>query len=326
MHARASVHNDPLFKGMYQWAVKDSEGKLAGKCIVCHSPLSIYFNDQDLNADFNKEGVTCQTCHGTREIAGFRSARDLVSDFSTIYSSHPPPDNEAHPVAHRDFFENGDICLPCHAEMSNPRQIPVCQTGYEWRQYYQNTQKSCVDCHMGEKDEKGNHVFQGTHRGDLLPGAVDMQCEVEREARELRITLTNIAAGHAIPTGTPLRMVLLKVAGYDKNGNLIWENWEENPMQEDTSALFMKILGDAEGNGPVPPWKATQILFDRKLLPRQPLQIIYEFTDPRIQQFRASLLYRFAPLPILRRLGITDPHFTEAKLISQKTVKISSGN
>ncbi|MEJ2637519.1 MAG: hypothetical protein P8184_19795, partial [Calditrichia bacterium] len=209
-----------------------------------------------------------------------------------------------------------------HAEKNNPRGVEVCSPGSEWKTYYEKTQKNCQNCHMPETAGHVSHNFSGTHQGDLLQKAVDMQLNFSRSKRKVSITLKNSGAGHAIPTGTPLRMVILKVTGLDANGKKIWENWKENPMKEDCTGLFMKILGDAEGNAPVPPWRATQIIYDRRLMPGVPEIVKYEIRNENVRQIQATLIYRFAPYPILQKFNIADPEFTQPKLLAHKELKI----
>ncbi len=322
-HARSTVQKDPLFAAMYNWAIQDSQGKLKKKCIVCHSPMSTVFGDGDPEKSFNRDGITCQFCHGASEIVAYHSAKDIKIDLTTIYSSHPETRNDAHPVAHRDYFQKSDFCLPCHAEMKTPREIEVCSTGHEWKSYYEKTQKTCQDCHMPTSDDVPSHLFPGTHQGNLLQNAVSMSLSYLPESRKIQVTLINTGAGHALPTGTPLRMVILKVTALDENENPVWENWKDNPLREDKSALFMKILGNAEGKGPVPPWQATQVLLDRKLLPGTPVTVTYHLPENQIHKLKATLWYRFAPPPILKKFGITDPHFTEPRLMVQKEITLN---
>jgi hypothetical protein len=322
MHARATSLKDPLFNGMYQLAIKETEGKLKTKCVVCHSPMSTVINTIDMDHNFNQEGVTCQFCHATTHINGYQSAKNMELELDTVYSHHSDPDNSAHPSARREFFNKSDLCLPCHAVMKNPKDIDVCATGAEWKTFYETTQKTCQDCHMPSLNGYKSHLFAGTHRTNLLNNSIEMNLSHVDSSRQLIITLTNIGAGHAIPTGTPLRMVMLKVEAYDSIGEVVWENWKVNPIKENKTGLFMKILADAEGNGPVPPWRATQTIFEERLMPGKSTPVIYELPDADIYDIEAKLLYRFAPKKILDTLGITNPHFHNTRLIVQKGMKI----
>lgn len=322
MHAQATSLRDPLFNGMYQWGINDTKGKLKSKCIVCHSPMSTVFENISMEEPFNQDGVSCQFCHGTRHIDGYQSARNMQINLDTMYSYQPDLENPEHPVASREYFNNSELCLPCHAIMKNPKDLSVCTTGSEWQAFHAKTGKSCQDCHMPKLNGSPSHLFAGTHRNHLLVNSVEMDLGYDEKTKNIKVTLTNGGAGHAIPTGTPLRMVMVKVTAYDSLGNVVWQNWQKNPMEEDRQALFMKIMEDAQGNSPVPPWRATQTVFERRLLPGEPMVIQYKLEAYDTYDIEANLLYRFAPPNILEKFEISDPHFTQPRLIVQKGMKI----
>ncbi len=319
MHANSTIERDSLYAGMYSWALSDSKGKLREKCLTCHAPMSAVFHSTDTAAPFNQDGVTCQFCHGADEIKGSHSAMDFSIDLDTIYTKPGPIQKAPHSLKPRDFFTEGRFCLPCHAVMTNPANLQVCATGPEWSAYYEKTRKTCQDCHMPELKGKASHQFPGTHVGDLLAGAVEMDMSYQPKDHQIVFTLNNSGAGHALPTGTPLRMVMLKVTGYGDDGSVIWENWKENPVTEDRTALFMKILGDSTGSGPVPPWKAIRILFDRRLMPGEPVTVTYSLNDDKIITIEAKLLYRFAPPPILKKFAIRNSQLNQPSLIARRT-------
>ncbi len=89
LHAKSTTQKDSLFRGMYDLAIADTDGKLTGKCIVCHSPMSTVFQDNEQEAIFNQDGVTCQFCHGATEIVAYHSARDMKIDLTAVYSVLP---------------------------------------------------------------------------------------------------------------------------------------------------------------------------------------------------------------------------------------------
>ena len=322
MHAQATSLRDPLFNGMYQWGIQDTQGRLKSKCIVCHSPMSTVFQNISMEEAFNQDGVTCQFCHGTAHINGFQSAKNMQIKLDTVYSYEPEPGNSEHPVANRDYFNESEVCLPCHAIMKNPKDLEICTTGSEWQAFHTKTGKSCQDCHMPKLNGSASHLFAGTHQNDLLFNSVEMDLAYDEISRDFKVILTNSGAGHAIPTGTPLRMVMLKVIAYDSLGNVVWQNWNKNPVEEDRSALFMKIMADDQGNAPVPPWQATRTIFEKRLMPGEPSVISYKLEDRDIYDIEANLCYRFAPPLILQKFEISDPHFTQTRLIAQKGMKI----
>ena len=324
LHARSTTQKDPLFRGMYDLAIADTDGKLTEKCIVCHSPMATVFKDNDREAVFNKDGVTCQFCHGATEIVAYHSARDMKIDLTTLYSDQPELENTAHPVAHRDYFFRSEFCMPCHAEMKNPVEIEVCSTGNEWREYLKQTGKNCQDCHLLKQDGKVSHLFPGSHQTDIPSGAVEMELAYNTDTQELMISLTNTGAGHAIPTGTPLRMVYLKITAFDSSEKIIWQNWRENPVTEDRGGVFMRLLGDNQGNAPVPPWKASQIIYEQRLLPGKLVNKRYLLPEQGVYEVEVKLIYRFAPKAVLDRLGITDPHLNSERILAQQSMRPGS--
>jgi hypothetical protein len=323
MHENASTQKNSLFRGMYDWAIENTQGRLKQKCIICHSPMSNVFSSIDTTEIYNKEGITCQFCHSIKEIINTHSPKGMLTNLDTVYSFKPDTNNIVHNTAHREYFNNSEFCLPCHAEMKNPRQVSICQTGDEWKTYFEKYKKNCQDCHMFDIESSTSHLFAGTHRGNILKNSVDINLSYNKAEKDLLIVLTSTGVEHAIPTGTPLRMVILKVEGFDEKVSLIWQNWIKNPIEEDKSALFMKILSDNNGVGPLPPWKATQILYEKRLMPDNPVTISYRLNDSSLYDIEVNLYYHFAPASILQRFQITDPELTRPKLIAQKGILIS---
>jgi len=322
-HANSTVQKDPLFRAMYDLAIEETSGKLTEKCLICHSPMATVFQNYNRETAFNQDGVTCQFCHGASEIVAYHSARDMKIDLTTAYSDQPDPENAVHRVAHRDYFYKSEFCLPCHAEMKNPVDINVCSTGSEWRDFQKKNKKTCQDCHVLTGDSKVSHRFPGTHTIDLPTSPVDLELNYYSQQQELVVSLINNGAGHAIPTGTPLRMVYLQITAYDSSKDVVWQNWKENPIKEDQSGLFMRILADEQGNGPVVPWKASKILYDRRLMPGKQYTIRYPIPGKEIFEMEVKLVYRLAPVPILQRLAITDPHFLKERILVQKSIIIA---
>lgn len=326
LHANSTVQKDPLFRAMYDLAIEQTAGKLTEKCIICHSPMATVFQDYNRETDFNQDGVTCQFCHGTSEIVAYHSARDMKIDLTTVYSDQPDLGNTAHPVAHRDYFYKSEFCLPCHAEMKNSIDIEVCSTGSEWRDFQKKNKKTCQDCHLLTPEGKVSHRFPGTHTIDFPTSPVDLELNYYSQQQELEVSLINNGAGHAIPTGTPLRMVYLQINAYDSSKNLVWQNWKENPIKEDQSGLFMRILADEQGNAPVVPWKASKIIYDRRLMPGKRYTIRYKLPSKEIFETDVKLVYRLAPVPILKQLAITDPQFVNERILVHKSIILTTSS
>ena len=324
MHANAVPARDPLYRGMLGWAVRDSRGKLREKCTVCHAPLSRVFGNADFSSPASAEGVTCVACHGAKEVRGTHSARDILYHLRTIYSDHPDTSTDAHAAAHRDHFLSGRLCLACHAEMKSPTGVAVCATGPEWKAFAARTGKNCVDCHMPMENGVRSHLFAGGHLQMKGARTVQLDLKYRRETCSLRVAVTNVGGGHALPTGTPLRMIAVRVQALGPRGKVLWQNWRTNPAAEDRQALFMKILADSAGHAPVPPWRAARVAYDRRMLPGKTYEIRYTVPDSLdgVAEITATVLYRYAPPPILKKLGITEGRLTRPRILARKILAI----
>jgi len=324
MHAKSTLDEDPLYRGMHEWAREDTRGKITEKCKDCHTP---YYNLQDslVNSDpIRQRPVDCVYCHSIEEI----HKTPVFSDVK--YSSSNNSKSDYHIVEARDHFKNEQLCMKCHAELTNPNQVAVCTTGDEY--YNQSAQKkSCQSCHMplqtGLKSVQSDsaseiraHTFYGPHDKDFLMNSVQISGKVEKNI--LEISIDNSEIPHSFPTGTPLRMVLLKVIGFNNEDKIVYQNWEKNPVKEDGKAVFARMFADEKGNMPAPPWRAVKVGKETRLKPGEIRKITYELPEG-ISRITAKLFFQLAPAPILNKLKIDDPYLKTAHLINEFELKIN---
>lgn len=125
-----------------------------------------------------------------------------------------------------------------------PDGLPINETWSEFQaSAYAGTAASCQVCHMGVLDEESStydisaldlipSVDQGWlretgevrfHHFEYLreAPAMDLSLALARVGTEVHATvsLTNTSAGHALPTGEPMRQLLLRVQAADGDGN-----------------------------------------------------------------------------------------------------------
>jgi hypothetical protein len=86
----------------------------------------------------------------------------------------------------------------------------------------------------------------------------------------------------------------------------------------------MRLLGDDQGNAPIPPWKATQIIYEQRLLPGKLVNKRYQLPEQGVSEVDVKLIYRFAPKAVLDRLGITDPHFHSERILAHNSILLDS--
>lgn len=275
LHGRSA--EDPLYLGMREWARSEAGDQMAGLCIHCHT-VAVQGSDERTSA------VTCEACHqGRPEGDGPQGWR---VDRAQAVLSAAPAVAAPHPIAVSADLASGAQCLVCHAELRNPRGVPLCTTGDEWKTG--SADASCLSCHMPE----GDHGFPGT-TSEMLGRAALLEVEIQDQSA--RVTVINHGAGHALPTGSPLRQIHLEVRFLDRAGAEMGRHQE----------VFARFLADAEGNFPVPPWRAVAVHHDSRLKPQERRR--FELPIPEGgHEVTARLVYYRAPAKIVEKLALTD--------------------
>ncbi|MED5372542.1 MAG: hypothetical protein VX899_16120 [Myxococcota bacterium] len=151
----------------------------------------------------------------------------------------------------RDHFQDGSLCAGCHEHWQDalvpeqsvdasrwPQGLPVHTTWSEWRDGPLGDAVSCQSCHMPPDPSVGNAADLG-NLVDLDPGVVpgwyrpegqvrrhqwvgprspDSQMlqlaaalDLERDGDTLSATVSNVGPAHFIPTGEPMRQLILSV-------------------------------------------------------------------------------------------------------------------
>jgi hypothetical protein len=279
---QASRHADslgsPLYRGMRDWARADAGDEVAGRCAMCHSVA-------DPAGGGRTGAVVCEACHQAAATgagpSGLTIDRALpVAAARTAEAPHPLVADPSLPASGR--------CLACHNELKTPAGVAVCTTGPEVSG--RASGPGCVTCHM----PGASHAFPGA-TAVLLARATSLY--IDRRDDEVVVSVTNRGAGHALPTGSALRTVRLEVEFHDESGTLLGDN------RDDPAATFMRVLNDADGNAPVPPWRAAAVARDSRLAPGERRAFAYPL-PAGTATVSARLVYRRAPAPILERLGI----------------------
>jgi len=273
-HARSAV--DPLYRAMREWAREDAGDEVASLCVNCHT-------SRIRGAGNRTESVECRVCHqGTA--AGSGPGGWIVDPERPVAAVRP---GEApHPTRATTDLPSGAICAPCHHALHNQRGIPLCTTGPEAQT--RGSTLSCVRCHMGG----GDHTVPGTTKPLLARAAA---LGIDERTDGIRITVINRGAGHALPTGSALRQVVLDVRVEDRNGTVLVHR----------RTVFAKSFEDADGHHPVPPWRAVRLHEDTRLRPGEARTVTVR-RPPGATRVEAVLTHVPAPRPLLRRLGLVD--------------------
>jgi hypothetical protein len=226
MPKTASAHHAA---GVDPWAIRAREVENGGaSCNVCHYPEA--FALPDINTPvidaptprtLSREsvGVTCASCHLTPD-----------GKIRGSYGAPAPHESVADPA-----MRTSAACAYCHSK--GPRVVgKQTQTFYEWRDDFFNVglgNQHCQDCHMPRTVRPlaelydvparlvGRHLWTGDHSekrvGEGLTVTL-MQASSTANPTQLALHISNVAAGHSVPTGSNRRAVYLTAEIVDGGG------------------------------------------------------------------------------------------------------------
>lgn len=182
-----------LAMGPGVWA-QMQERNSGDDCIRCHAPLEEQATDPYLLAD----GVSCAVCHA-RGGRTFGPAPTPTTLMPLVSGSRSGQDQ----IQTRPYFEKSEFCSSCHHFPSETAPMvagTTLQNTYEeWRNSRAAREgRTCQTCHMPDR----RHFFRGIHDPDTVRRAVKWNFESDPRAKDVkaRMTLTNVGAGHFLPT------------------------------------------------------------------------------------------------------------------------------
>jgi hypothetical protein len=226
MHARS--YSNPSFQASYIKVLVDKGKQTGGLCLKCHAPLASLEGNLEFESAPAAEGVSCWFCHSVASVnsdANIDNYYNLDSS-GTYYGPFAAVNPEDHPVTQSDLHLKPELCAGCH-QYTNANGVGVLETLSEWQQSpYSKDEVYCQNCHMpimvdlsvvDGKDIRGYYVtaheFLGGHSRINLSNAVTMVTDVTRQGQQLTVTvrITNTESGHKLPTGVPIRKLVLQV-------------------------------------------------------------------------------------------------------------------
>ena len=316
-HSRAHHSADPIYGAMRTLRMERQGEHLAQRCASCHGPRAI----DDVDGEVAHQGVSCATCHNLEgvELAAGRGSKALrYAEGNVLRGPHNVASDSAAPHgvgAAAPWLTDGQtLCLSCHGAMANPAGAPTCTTGPEFGQR-SDASETCVGCHMPEvatpsgivssRSSHRSHGFLGPHGlwdgsdAGLMASALEGQGALEGNTATLR--LRNLT-GHALPTGFPGRMMIVRAIAFDAQGQERWRNFRENPMREDPQGVFNKVYVDGEGAPVMPPFAET-LRRDSRLTPGEERTLRWELPEG-VHRVEWTMLFRLLPPPAAAALGL----------------------
>lgn len=255
---RSSLHaaavEDAVFQESYKEAIERTAGEAKKLCLTCHAPTVLVTADYDLAQAISREGVNCDFCHSLK--ATDFSKRDHPFDLEVgAVKLGPIPDatSTGHQVAFSEFHTTSLHCAGCH-EYRNPHGVTLLSTYSEWEQYKElGGDKTCQQCHMPQvlanivdpkvKRVEGAfvnlHYMPGGHSRDQLNRSLRlriMEAAKSSQGLKVKVRVSNVGAGHMVPTGSPTRTVILNLNVSTGSG-----------QQFHQERVYQRVILDAQG-------------------------------------------------------------------------------
>jgi len=323
-----------------------------GNCAACHVPglaVNAPFGTDPSSARSAAAGVSCDVCHKVREaeiddaggrpgVLSLRFARPAAG--KDVFFGQLD-DVTAGPDAFNPLYRESRYCAPCHH--GTFWRVQAYSEFAEWAaSSYAKRKIECQDCHMKLRggarrfalEKEGglvrdpatisSHVQYGLNDERFMKESVRVTTRAEtiRGRVRVRVSVTNSGAGHHVPTGTPMRNMILLVEARDARGaSLRLAKGERVPEWggRGSSAIgdyaglpgkgFAKILADlveypadpSQGRRfsrfePAPYWRPAAVVSDTRIPAEATDESEYEFevADPGAAPVAvvARLVYR----------------------------------
>ncbi len=336
--------------------------KAAGNCAACHTPIDAVnhpFGTDPLKAKgVAAEGVSCDFCH---KVAGARLEPNTAMPYPktlgvSSYELHRPPKGHQYfatqlhnptgggttvPLLGRSAF-----CAPCHHGAFG--DTVVYDSYGEWLRsaHGQPGGKSCQDCHMKPRggrrwarqevggilrppEEVSSHDMRIR---PLLTRALSLDARAVHDNGEVGVTveLTNDHAGHHVPTGSPLRHVILVVEVTDDAGRSLeqvagarlpdWCGHLGSSLGNYAGrTVYAKVLEDIwSGQAPTAAfWRPTRVRSDNRIAAGAKHRSRYRFraSSSKAQSVLVRVLYRraYSELAVQKSWTIRDVVMAERR-------------
>lgn len=244
-----------------------------GSCATCHVPAMALHNPFDSDprkaSGIEREGVFCDLCHKVQDVVvdrvgghpGILSMKLKRPENGQQIFFGPLDDVFPGQDSFNPIFKESRYCAACHdGKFWN---VAVYSEFQEWSESsYAKRNIHCQDCHMKPDgitrrvalEREGSilrdpatlasHTLFGINDEAFMREAVTLSAKAEVGGGRMRVmaTVKNVKAGHHIPTGSPMRNMVLRVDAIDGNGKRL------AMMDGETVPLWAGSGPEAEGN------------------------------------------------------------------------------
>jgi hypothetical protein len=245
-------YTNSIFSMAYAKAYLETKGAAKETCLKCHAPTTLSTKDADVALPITSEGVTCDFCHSIESVDLMSPDTFKLDVAGKKRASMKDAKSPAHPASYAEWFNKSEMCAGCH-EITSAHGVKTATTYSEWKtSEYAAKGVQCQGCHMPQVsgavvDPSVKPATTGkindhslSHNVDMMKGALKLShVKSERSTGDryiVDINITNARAGHAVPTGTQPREVVLEVTVKDADGRT-----------ESQKKTFGKKIADMDG-------------------------------------------------------------------------------
>ncbi len=253
-------------------------------------------------------------------------------------------DDVARRVTYLPLEEESAFCAPCHYGVFDAVDgkyggVVIYNSYGEWLESSYSdpeTGQTCQDCHMPtvdydyfvypalgglhrDPDRIHDHYMAGASDETLLQNSITMTTTARLKGQEVlvEVSINNDKTGHHVPTGVPLRHIILVVQATDADGNLlplrdgpVLPDWTGNYAGQ-SGQYYAKILED-EWTGESPTgayWRDIRLVEDTRLAAFATDVSQYAFAAPAegSATVEARLIFRRAFQELMEQKGWDDP-------------------
>ncbi|MBI4666750.1 MAG: hypothetical protein HY751_10125 [Nitrospinae bacterium] len=301
LHAISSTN--PIFSLAFDRAYRETKGAAKDMCGKCHAPTTLITKDHEGRLPITAEGVTCDFCHSVESV-DISAAQPFRLDVAgKKRGSMQNASSPAHAASYAEWFKKSEMCAPCH-EVTSAYGVKTATTFSEWKASgYSKKGVQCQDCHMPQvsgrvadvtgKSSGKIHDHGMSHNVELMKGAV--RIDVIRAEKTMgdrfvvELGVTNVRAGHSIPTGSQPRELTLEVTIKGSDGR-----------SETQRKGFGKKIAGPDGKILGPGWKACvegkKIAENTSIKPMETRATRFMFnTVPKDPEISATAFLSYSP-------------------------------
>ena len=304
----ANAWTDPIYRAVLNAVSKATGGKVDKFCMGCHTPVGVVTGEAKPSGEGMSEiagrGVQCDVCHNISDSMGIGNGSYVLTPKLHGRPLKFGPFKDAispfHDTAFSPLHAKSEFCGQCHNVTHPFNLLPIERTYDEWRDSpYAGMNVQCQDCHMKpapgratpfSREREQIHVHNIVGGNMLVPKMLGSEkhsklaeemlqsaAKVEIFApsslvagaiNKVRVRVTNVGAGHKLPTGFPEgREMWIDFRVMDGAGRTLYRLGEvRDGYTEDGTKSFKVVLGDKEGKVvDLNPMDADRILFDNRI-------------------------------------------------------------